>query len=142
MSSLFDTSIDERWLADASGEANPTTRSKKEKVAFEIDFTQPARSSKELFAPATGATSLLLPGGVGATVAGKEGKRRSKKAISKRDKHLLPDDMHFSSAQLLRLFRKPKFTVSENDDNGLLGCMLWNETLDSNGVRVWLMLIA
>ena len=30
----------------------------------------------------------------------------------KRDEHLLPDDMHFSSRQLVSLFLKPKFSVS------------------------------
>lgn len=70
-----------------------------------------APTSKELFVPATG-TTILLPAGTGATTS-MSSKRKSKKAPAKQDNHLLPDDMHFSSAQLLRLFRKPKFTVSE-----------------------------
>jgi condensin complex subunit 2 len=52
-----------------------------------------------------------------ASSAASDGKRRSKggkgaKKEEKRDEHLLPNDMHFSSRQLLRLFMKPKFTVS------------------------------
>lgn len=93
-------------------EGGPATRAKKEKVAFQIEFLEPpAHSSKELFAPAS-ATSIALPSGTGAAAPALKGKRRNKKASARRDSHLLPDDMHFSSAQLLRLFRKPKFVVS------------------------------
>ncbi|KAG8874705.1 hypothetical protein FRB97_005738 [Tulasnella sp. 331] len=99
-----------RAVKKADPEAGPATRVKKEKVAFEIDFIAPAaQTSKELFVPATGAT-ILLPAGIGATTSTSI-KRKSKKALAKRDNHLLPDDMHFSSTQLLRLFRKPKFTL-------------------------------
>lgn len=72
------------------------------KAPFTIDFGPSAKlSSRELFA--TSSASTLLP------------KRRSgKKATSasrRRDEYLLPDDMHFSSRQLLRLFLKPKFAL-------------------------------
>ena len=43
-------------------------------------------------------------------------KRTSKKSRGdkeKKDEWLLPDDMHFSSRQLLRLFLKPKFAVRQ-----------------------------
>jgi hypothetical protein len=33
------------------------------------------------------------------------------KSTDKAQKYLLPEDMHFSSKQLLRLFLKPKFMV-------------------------------
>lgn len=38
-------------------------------------------------------------------------KKRKTKDDKKRDNHCLPDDMHFSSRQLVTLFLKPKFSV-------------------------------
>ncbi|KAG9014327.1 hypothetical protein FRB94_012733 [Tulasnella sp. JGI-2019a] len=99
-----------RAVKKADPEAGHPITTKKEKVAFEINFLAPSvQTSKELFVPATG-TTIVLPAGTGATTTSSS-KRKSKKALTKRDNHLLPDDMHFSSAQLLRLFRKPKFTL-------------------------------
>jgi len=46
---------------------------------------------------------------------------RAKKAPLKRDDHLLPDDMHFTSQQLLRLFLKPKFTLKMRRYGGASG---------------------
>lgn len=63
--------------------------------------------TKELFAPATRGAGINLPGVGGAT-----GKKVSRKKKEKRDDHRLPDDMHFSSRQLVTLFLKPKFFVS------------------------------
>ncbi|KZT51935.1 barren [Calocera cornea HHB12733] len=91
---------------DSSTAANKA--SKAEKKAFEIDFTTPAPSTKQLFAP-SGRAAILLPG----SKAPSKRKRssRTKAPQVKRDEHLLPDDMHFSSTQLLRLFMKPKFAL-------------------------------
>ncbi|KAG8897705.1 hypothetical protein FRC01_011207, partial [Tulasnella sp. 417] len=116
MLDYFDTAVMKNWAgpqhwklrrvakkADPTGEGAAPPKTKKEKVSFEIDFSAPlAQSSKELFAPATGST-ITLPAGTGALVsaASSTGKRKSKKTNVKRDDHLLPDDMHFSSAQLL-----------------------------------------
>jgi condensin complex subunit 2 len=64
-------------------------------VPFSIDFTTPATlSSKELFEPGT-KTATMLP--------------KSKRKAT--EDHTLPDDMHFNSQQLLRLFLKPKAIV-------------------------------
>jgi condensin complex subunit 2 len=68
---------------------------------------------KELFAPVTRGAGINLPGIVLAkagkkSVRGKKVKARTKE---KKDDHLLPDDMHFSSRQLVTLFLKPKFSV-------------------------------
>jgi len=60
--------------------------------------------TSELFAPVTKGAGINLPG----TTTGKKG---SKKKKEKRDDHRLPDDMHFSSKQLVTLFLKPKFFV-------------------------------
>lgn len=54
----------------------------------------------------TKGAGINLPG-TGAT-----GAKRGKKKKEKRDDHRLPDDMHFTSRQLLTLFLKPKFFVS------------------------------
>ena len=97
---------------EADGAANkPNKRQKKEAVT--IDFLTPQEKdfkelSKELFAPVTKGAGINLPG-TGATAA-----KRGKKKKEKRDDHRLPDDMHFTSRQLLTLFLKPKFFVSPN----------------------------
>jgi condensin complex subunit 2 len=78
-----------------------------------IDFlTPPTKSLKEmaeeLFAPPGKGQSINLPG----TAGNKRGAKRKKGASAvKKDEHLLPDDMHFSSKQLVTLFLKPKFVV-------------------------------
>ncbi|KZP01619.1 barren [Calocera viscosa TUFC12733] len=91
---------------DSSTAANKA--SKAEKKAFEIDFTTPAPSAKQLFAP-SGRAAISLPG---SKAPGKRKRSsRTKAPAVKRDEHLLPDDMHFNSAQLLRLFMKPKFAL-------------------------------
>lgn len=82
------------------------TREKKEKKApFTIDFMNPeaAQSSKTLFAPGTKATNQLP------SSSRSRGKKSA--AAARREEWLLPDDMHFSSQQLLRLFLKPKFAL-------------------------------
>lgn len=98
----------------ATGDEETTNvRTKREKVPFLIDFAgETTVSSKELFTPA-GKTGIVLPSTTGAAAV-TTGKRKPKKTagLTRRDEHLLPDDMHFSSAQLLRLFLKPKFSVS------------------------------
>jgi len=73
-------------------------------------------TSKKLFEAGTKtATTLPVPKLKKRKVAGaKKGKKATPEVdVEERDEHLLPDDMHFSSRQLLRLFLKPKFTVSD-----------------------------
>jgi condensin complex subunit 2 len=63
--------------------------------------------TKDLFAPVTKGAGINLPGtGPAARKSKKKGKEKEKK-----DDHSLPDDMHFSSRQLVSLFLKPKFQV-------------------------------
>lgn len=91
------------------------------KVKFTISFDADSKPSRrELLA--TSAASTYLP------------KQRSgKKATSasrRRDEFLLPDDMHFSSRQLLRLFLKPKFAlrtrrVASNNAAGEIDETFW-----------------
>lgn len=101
------------FTADASETTKPKApREKKE--AFKIDFTTPANKdlkeiAKELFAPAGRGASITLPG----TSTARKGTRSKKsKEKEKKDDHRLPDDMHFTSRQLVTLFLKPKFSVS------------------------------
>lgn len=98
-------------------DAAPKTRREK-KEAFKIDFLAPSEKdvkeiAKELFAPPAKASSILLPGTSAAKkgTKGKKSKGRNKEKEDKRDTQTLPDDMHFSSQQLVTLFLKPKFSV-------------------------------
>jgi condensin complex subunit 2 len=75
-----------------------------------IDFFNPQEKSlkelsQELFAPVGKGQSINLPG------TGPAGKKSRKKSSEKKSDHRLPDDIHFSSRQLVRLFLKPKFEV-------------------------------
>ena len=85
-----------------------TKATKATKTPFQIDFLNPsaAQSSKSLFAPAPNSSLTLAS-------SSKLSRRSSRKndVKGRREEWLLPDDMHFSSRQLLRLFLKPKFSV-------------------------------
>jgi len=63
--------------------------------------------TKELFAGVKKGGSINLAGTGGTT-----SKKGSKRKKEKRNDHRLPDDMHFSSRQLVTLFLKPKFFAS------------------------------
>ncbi|KAK1225665.1 hypothetical protein PQX77_011379 [Marasmius sp. AFHP31] len=99
----------------ADGEAGATKEPKKKekKEAFRIDFLTPrteeeTKAVKEkLFAKPGKGVSINLPG---TTTAGTKSKRKTKEK-EKRSDHKLPDDMHFSSKQLITLFLKPKFEL-------------------------------
>lgn len=101
-----------------SAEATESAKAKaprEKKEAFKIDFLTPATKdikerAKELFAPVTRGAGINLPG-TSATTTTKKGGRGKKKDKEKKDDHRLPDDMHFSSRQLVTLFLKPKFSV-------------------------------
>jgi len=100
--------------ADTSEVAAKPRREKKE--AFRIDFLTPSEKdmktlSNELFAPVTRGAGITLPNYGAVKSAAKKGGRGRKAKEEKRDTHTLPDDMHFSSRQLVTLFLKPKFSV-------------------------------
>lgn len=81
----------------------PTRTVKKDKTPFTLDFTSdPPLSLKELFAPAAPKSSITT------AAAGPARKSATKSAD---DDFTLPDDFHFNSQNLLRLFLKPKTTV-------------------------------
>lgn len=85
---------------------------REKKEAFKIDFNAPLETPiQELFAPVTGrGAGINLP----ASKCGvrRAGKKNKVKDLEKRNDQTLPDDMHFSSRQLVTLFLKPKFSVS------------------------------
>lgn len=101
--------------AAETADAQPKARREK-KEAFKIDFLEPTEKdvkqiAKELFVPVTRGAGITLPG------PSNPRKRKSRKAKDKDDDdkrfdNTLPDDMHFSSKQLVTLFLKPKFSVS------------------------------
>jgi condensin complex subunit 2 len=94
---------------------------REKKEAFKIDFYEPLGMSvkefaKEKFAPPTRGVGINLPGYSlpSSSKPGKKGskKKRRKRRRRKRGKNrCLPDDMHFSSRQLVTLFLKPDFSV-------------------------------
>lgn len=71
--------------------------------------------AKDLFVPPTRGAATTLPGPSLAkkTKRKGKGKDKAKETEDKRFDNTLPDDMHFSSKQLVTLFLKPKFSVSE-----------------------------
>ena len=101
----------------ATAAAPKQKREKKE--AFKIDFYEPLGMSvkecaKEKFAPPTRGVGINLPG-YSLSSSSKPGKKASKKnkekEKEKREEQVLPDDMHFTSRQLVTLFLKPDFSV-------------------------------
>lgn len=90
---------------------------REKKEAFKIDFLADANKdvktlAKELFAPVTRGQGITLPPYSTSKSTSKKRGRNKRAKIEKRDEHTLPDDMHFSSRQLVTLFLKPKFSVS------------------------------
>jgi condensin complex subunit 2 len=70
--------------------------------------------AKEKFAPPTRGVGINLPGYslASSSKQGKKGGKKNKeKEKEKREEQVLPDDMHFSSRQLVTLFLKPDFSV-------------------------------
>ncbi|EGN96565.1 hypothetical protein SERLA73DRAFT_111171 [Serpula lacrymans var. lacrymans S7.3] len=104
---------------DTSDPAAPKAKREK-KEAFKIDFLTPAEkdlkaTAKELFAPVTRGAGITLPAysssAKTASKKGSRGKKAKEEKKEKRDDHTLPDDMHFTSRQLVTLFLKPKFSL-------------------------------
>jgi condensin complex subunit 2 len=86
----------EHWRIRKIKDIKPAsaTKTRKEKEPFEIDFLSPLSSSlaDTIYTPASSNTIISLP----------------KKDWKSKTRNLLPDDKHFNSKQLLRLFLKPK----------------------------------
>lgn len=104
--SYFDQALHKNWagpehwrirkLKDASKTSAPQ-RQRKEKEPFLIDFSAPLSKavSDLLYTPASSSSVISLP----------------KSQWKSKTRNLLPDDKHFNSKQLLRLFLKPKARI-------------------------------
>jgi condensin complex subunit 2 len=100
----FDKALSKNWagpehwkirrVKDAAKAAITPATKRKEKEPFEIDFMAPMSQSlaDALYTPASSSSVITLP----------------KKEWHSKTRNLLPDDKHFNSRQLLRLFLKPK----------------------------------
>ncbi|KAF9258917.1 barren [Marasmius fiardii PR-910] len=131
--------------ADATATKEPKRREKKE--AFRIDFLEPRTEeaskalAEKLFAKPGKGASINLPG----TTANGARTRKKTKEKEKKSDHKLPDDMHFSSHQLISLFLKPKFTLqsrgsgnntgSRAQHNDELDVDFWAQTADQAAQR-------
>ncbi len=101
--SYFDQALQKNWagpehwrirkIKDSTKPAS-ATKTRKEKEPFEIDFLSPldAGLAETIYAPASSNSAISMP----------------KKDWKSKTRNLLPDDKHFNSKQLLRLFLKPK----------------------------------
>jgi condensin complex subunit 2 len=100
----FDKALQKNWAGPehwkirrvkdaAKANSTPTTK-RKEKEPFEIDFMAPMSQAlaDALYTPASSSSTISLP----------------KTQWRSKTRNLLPDDKHFNSRQLLRLFLKPK----------------------------------
>ncbi|OCK95460.1 barren [Cenococcum geophilum 1.58] len=99
----FDQAIQKNWagpehwrirrIKDITRTATSLTK-RKEKEPFEIDFTTPLTQflADALYTPASSNSTITMP----------------KAQWKSKTRNLLPDDKHFNSRQLLRLFLKPE----------------------------------
>jgi condensin complex subunit 2 len=110
--SYFDEALQKNWagpehwrirrIKDNAKPANAPVRQRREREAFEINFMDPAADVPEemMKAPKLPHT-IMLP---------------KKDRVSK-TRNLLPDDKHFNSRQLIRLFLKPKASMLRRKKN-------------------------
>lgn len=101
--SYFDQALQKNWagpehwrirkIKDINKPA-AATKPRKEKEPFEIDFASPLSTglAEAIYTPASSNSVISLP----------------KKDWKSKTRNLLPDDKHFNSKSLLRLFLKPK----------------------------------
>ncbi|KAI0842901.1 barren [Hypoxylon sp. FL0890] len=97
----------EHWRIRKIKDANKpetTTRQRKEKEPFEIDFKSPLdhKHAETMFTQAASNSAISMP----------------KKDWKSKTRNLLPDDKHFNSKQLLSLFLKPKARMSRRNRFG------------------------
>ena len=130
--SYFDNALQKNWagpehwrirrIKDISKASLPAQSKRREKEPFEIDFASslsPALA-EILYTPASSNAAISLP----------------KTQWKSKTRNLLPDDKHFNSRQLLRLFLKPKARMgSRRYGLGSSGRMtLRQETIPENDV--------
>lgn len=104
--SYFDEALQKNWagpehwrIRKIKDSSKPviTTKTRKEREPFEIDFLSPldAGLAETIYTPASSNSVISMP----------------KKDWKSKTRNLLPDDKHFNSKQLLRLFLKPRATI-------------------------------
>ncbi|TVY49318.1 Condensin complex subunit [Lachnellula occidentalis] len=119
--SYFDEALQKNWAGPEHwrirkikdiNKPTSATKARKEKEPFEIDFMAPLGASlaETIYTPASSNTVISLP----------------KKDWKSKTRNLLPDDKHFNSKQLLRLFLKPKARMGSRRSglgakNGIFG---------------------
>ncbi|RKF77988.1 Condensin complex subunit 2 [Golovinomyces cichoracearum] len=107
--SYFDEALQKNWAGPEhwrirkikdNNKSVLTTRAKKEKEQFEINFISPLSTHQieMLYTQASSNNAITMP----------------KKERKARKKNLLPDDKHFNSKQLIGLFLKPKMRLLSN----------------------------
>ena len=106
--SYFDNALRKDWagpehwrirrIKDVHKTSVPTQSKRKEKEPFEIDFTSPLSPAlaEMLYTPAISNAAISLP----------------KSQWKSKTRNLLPDDKHFNSRHLLRLFLKPEARIN------------------------------
>jgi len=130
--SYFDEALTTNWagpehwrirrIKDNTKPANAPVRARKEKTAFLIDFMDPAADVPEgLLAPPKSEKTIELP---------------KKDRVSK-TRHLLPDDKHFNSRQLIRLFLKPKTSIIKRKQDGSADGEQNQQELDNVDEKFW-----
>lgn len=114
--SYFDNALQKNWAGPehwkirrikenaATNAANAAPKQRKEKEPFEIDFSAPLNPAvaELIYTPASSNSAISLP----------------KTQWKTKGRNLLPDDKHFNSRQLLRLFLKPKARMGSRKLHG------------------------
>ncbi|KAI1804106.1 barren [Daldinia bambusicola] len=111
----------EHWRIRKIKDANKpetSTRQRKEKEPFEIDFAAPLdqKVAETIFTQASSNSAISLP----------------KKDWKSKTRNLLPDDKHFNSTQLLNLFLKPKARLSRRNRFGKKAALFGNANQQDN----------
>ncbi|RDW93246.1 condensin subunit BRN1 [Aspergillus mulundensis] len=115
--SYFDNALQKNWAGPehwkirrikenaATNTASAAPKQRKEKEPFEIDFSAPLDPAvaELIYTPASSNSTISLP----------------KTQWKTKSRNLLPDDKHFNSRQLLRLFLKPKARMGSRKLIGL-----------------------
>ncbi|KAF3055665.1 Condensin complex subunit 2 [Daldinia childiae] len=127
--SYFDQALQKNWagpehwrirkIKDAN-KPETSTRQRKEKEPFEIDFASPLdqKLAETIFTQATSNSAISLP----------------KKDWKSKTRNLLPDDKHFNSTQLLNLFLKPKARLSRRNRFGNKTALFGNNNQQDKNV--------
>jgi condensin complex subunit 2 len=125
--SYFDNALKKNWAGPEHwriqrikdiGKAPPPTK-RKEKEPFEIDFASPMTQimADALYIPSTSNSTISLP----------------KAQWKSKTRNLLPDDKHFNSRKLLRLFLKPKARMGPRRAGGQRQLQQRTPSDDANG---------